>query len=725
MRKLTQPASYTHSFDDVAADEQLWTQRRREALKQAVDAPRVGLALSGGGIRSATFNAGLLNSLDRHGLLCRVDYLSTVSGGGYIGACVSRLLNHRQSPQSNTAPLFDTPVGSEQTPLLNWLRAHGKYLISETGFSGWTLAASILASTLLNLLVFLPVMLLLMGIMSRDVLSISWPLERYASLPAGAATHDGYSLFLLSSLLCFASYAIMVLVYAAVSGVRRWRTAGRVLRLRRWMGRALKFGVVVGAVGLIPILTLVDEWLLARLASGTHLQSIQHATWLAPLSGGLIAAWRAMRGKHRPAARRRLAGVALVLVLAGSALFSYHLVAHTGLLSSPLYWAALAVGVVVGLFCDTNWVSMHSYYRARIARAFLPSCQSRSGQLKDTGLEDALQSMTPYSGAPLHLINCTLNTRTSKDAKRRNREGGSFVLSSLYCGGHATGFKRTSDYLGGRLSLSAAATVSGAAVDPNNCLVRSRSLSVLMSLLNCRLGYWADNPARGALPFVGADWFTLVGREILSAGLDESCRKVHLSDGGQFDNLGIYELVRRRCEFIIASDAGADPQCTLSDLGKVIDRVRADFGAEISMDVSTLVEQCQVQRGYSPCAIGTVRYADGSTGQILYIKASHCDDPPVNVYAYASEHAAFPHESTANQFFDEAQFDAYETLGRCIVDRLVGESSSIEQLFASIAARSVGDKTATSPIERRALNSPMRQVMADTEQNAPRSIGTA
>ena len=66
--------------------------QRRLAAGVPEDAPTVGLALSGGGVRSATFGLGLLRGLAQRGQLRRVDYLSTVSGGGYIGAMFGRLV---------------------------------------------------------------------------------------------------------------------------------------------------------------------------------------------------------------------------------------------------------------------------------------------------------------------------------------------------------------------------------------------------------------------------------------------------------------------------------------------------------------------------------------------------------------------------------------------------------------------------------------------------------
>ena len=94
------PAVTKLTFDDVFAEELGEISARRKACN--LDPPPgglpsakqglVGLALSGGGIRSASFCLGVIQALARGGLLQRVDYLSTVSGGGYIGSCLSSLL---------------------------------------------------------------------------------------------------------------------------------------------------------------------------------------------------------------------------------------------------------------------------------------------------------------------------------------------------------------------------------------------------------------------------------------------------------------------------------------------------------------------------------------------------------------------------------------------------------------------------------------------------------
>jgi len=115
---------YTENFADVARAESEWIDARREAAGTAAGEPLVGLALSGGGIRSAAFNLGVLQALSRSGLLPRIDYLSTVSGGGYIGSCLTWLRAH--TSVKATAKLGAIPLADGTGTVLDWLDAHTK-----------------------------------------------------------------------------------------------------------------------------------------------------------------------------------------------------------------------------------------------------------------------------------------------------------------------------------------------------------------------------------------------------------------------------------------------------------------------------------------------------------------------------------------------------------------------------------------------------------------------
>ena len=86
---------------------------------------------------------------------------------------------------------------------------------------------------------------------------------------------------------------------------------------------------------------------------------------------------------------------------------------------------------------------------------------------------------------------------------------------------------------------------------------------------------------------------------------------VYLSDGGHFENLGLYEMVLRRCHFILVSDAGQDPECSFADLGESVRKIRIDFGIPIDFGQMNIYPRSQIarkKRGHN-CAIGRVRYS--------------------------------------------------------------------------------------------------------------------
>ena len=145
--------------------------------------------------------------------------------------------------------------------------------------------------------------------------------------------------------------------------------------------------------------------------------------------------------------------------------------------------------------------------------------------------------------------------------------------------------------------------------------------------------------------------------------MDEKKRYVHLSDGGHFENLGLYELVRRKCRYVLVSDASADPNWKFSDLFRVIQRVRADFGAEIELDIERLKPDPQTHLSQKVFVRGRITYEDKSRGKLIYLKTTMCAGLPAEVEGYKKRHAEFPDTTTLNQFFDEAQFEAYRELG--------------------------------------------------------------
>jgi hypothetical protein len=669
-------APYTEQFSDVENAEREWLRVRRAAAGGvAAEAPVVGLALSGGGIRSAAFNMGVLQTLARSGLLARVDYLSTVSGGGYIGSCLSWLRSH--VPVSSAQPLGAIPLADGTGTVLDWLRAHGRYLISGKGLSGWTLGASILSGTLLNLFVLLPVMLLAIGLASGDWFEFSWP--PHLTLPGAVPVeaHDGFMVITIVGLALLALYLLATLVFAlsTVLPPLRSLSAGQYLRLR--LGQLLAGAAICIGVGLLPVLAGIEETMATWLGSGAARSATRHATWLGPLITGVLSLRQAnKRGAHSGT----FAVAGLVLLLAGLFTAMYHLAHHTRLLETPEFMMWFAASVLFAFVCDINAVSMHSYYRSRLAEAFLPEVGDTRHQGRHP-LTFRLTDLRAETGAPFHIINTTLNTSSSTDAKLRARNGENMMLSPLYCGCPSTGWRRTANYLRGELTLSTAFAVSGAAVDPDTYATNSRPVSFLMTLLNVRLGIWVLNPRHEPRRLRWPAWYQLMLREMLGIGLDEKDARIHLADGGHFENLGVYELLRRRCRYIIVSDAGADPTCTLADLGQAVQRARADLGAEVDICADPLFDGSSLRK--QAHLVGRVVYADGARGEILYLKALLTENLGADIYGYWRTNPEFPNQPTSNQFYGELQFDSYRELGRQIMAGIAGDAGAdVEKLFA-------------------------------------------
>jgi hypothetical protein len=196
----------------------------------------------------------------------------------------------------------------------------------------------------------------------------------------------------------------------------------------------------------------------------------------------------------------------------------------------------------------------------------------------------------------------------------------------------------------------------------------SKSRAFLLTLANARLGLWFGNPRsaktwRRSEPPLGVE---PIAREMLGLTTDNN-PYVYLSDGGHYENLALWEMVARRCRYIVISDAGCDPEYAFGDLSNAVRRIRLDLGIPILFEP---LKQSRSGQGTTNthAAIGTIKYSaiDGASapdGTILYLKATLSGDEPVDVRNFANADPLFPHDSTANQFFDEARFESYRALG--------------------------------------------------------------
>lgn len=377
--------------------------------------------------------------------------------------------------------------------------------------------------------------------------------------------------------------------------------------------------------------------------------------------------------------------------------------------------AVLFAGFVLTWRLDINIFSLSEFYRSRLVRCYLGATRSKRSPHPFTGFDEnddlALASLrtetppgcapqdcdadgrAPFAG-PFPIVNCTLNLGGSSDLAVKTRQSDCFTMTPLYCGfSHkrtganrsvAGGYAPTEHYCGPKESptLGLAVAVSGAAASPNMGYHTSPLSSFLMTVFNARLGCWFANPASKppVARFSPHFAFPSLLKELLGTATDESSF-VDVSDGGHFENLAIYELVRRRCRLIVASDAECDPEIRFEGLGKVIRLCEVDFEAKIKIDVSSIRLDPRTGRSKSHCAVGTIEYGNGSLGTLIYIKASLLEEENTAVLQYRSEHSSFPHESTSNQFFTEDQFESYRKLG----------FDCAKRTFRDAALKNVGD----------------------------------
>jgi len=147
-----------------------------------------------------------------------------------------------------------------------------------------------------------------------------------------------------------------------------------------------------------------------------------------------------------------------------------------------------------------------------------------------------------------------------------------------------------------------------------------------------------------------------------------------VSDGGHFENLGLYEAVRRGCRDIVVVDASHDPDRNYDDLGNAIRKIRIDLGVRIERAGPWRIGGRELRANGRYCALFDVIYDDERSGSLLYVKAAvypDADNVPIDVLQYAGRSETFPHESTARQFFTESQFESYRALGEFELDAIV------------------------------------------------------
>ncbi len=381
----------------------------------------------------------------------------------------------------------------------------------------------------------------------------------------------------------------------------------------------------------------------------------------------------------------------------------------TGDSGKPVIVIYVGLGMLILLLASLlrpNANSLHRLYRDRIAKAFLfdPLKSARRSSIannRDFAPLDMELSELNNVNVPYHLINAALNVQGSDFANRRGRNADFFLFSPRYVGSAATCYVPTTSYEPPRppadargerpaprgLNLGTALSVSGAAFSAAMGSKSIRALAPTLALLNVRLGYWLENPRRVKVDKDGlhrtemprgphlAPWY--IFKEMIG-WLDERGKIVYVTDGGHIENLGIYELLRRRCKFIVVVDGEADPTMDFPSFIDLQRYARIDLGIRIRIPWKEISESTLTWMGAgSPAnvkpkadpgcgphiAVGTILYPGDQVGYLIYVKSSLTGDENDSIRDYARRNPNFPHETTSDQFFSEEQFEVYRALG--------------------------------------------------------------
>jgi hypothetical protein len=468
-------------------------------------------------------------------------------------------------------------------------------------------------------------------------------------------------------------------------------------------------------------------------------------TWSGTTLGGVLGGKSSKTNGDQPGASGPLQWIVIVapyVYIAGLAiLLSLALQWGVQLIPSQTFplgelgvWIALIVffaafATLLGWRLDINKFSMHSFYRNRLTRCYLGASNKKRNPSPITGFDErdsndlSIAKLTPAEGypGPMPIFCCAMNITTGENLAWQERKAASFAFTPLYSGYTVgwtewrknlrfNGFVPTAMLYPGGPNVATAVAASGAALSPNWGYHTKPATAFLMTMFDVRLGLWVPNPRRSAaagqrldaaagdVPPASPSFAPFRLLSELLGSVDDTSKYVYLTDGGHFDNMGLYELVRRRCYRIIICDAEEDGTYIYEGIGSAIRKCRIDFGVAINLDLAGISPNEKTKLSAAHIVRGTIRYPEtlpGEDGEVIYIKASltrraplegsppavkgcvELPDVPGDVQNYKLQHQDFPHDSTAEQWFTESQFESYRRLGQRVVariDRLFSDS---------------------------------------------------
>ncbi len=703
----------------------------------------VGLAFSGGGIRSATVNLGVIQGLRKLGLLKAVDYLSTVSGGGYIASCYSAVhavetqqqSEHAIRTKTQTDSNLQTEIGtSQEAEKIKQIRAHDalfghqpgvpenavfRHLRNNANYMApgglidvLRVPSVFLRGMFVNFLIVFPLLLVMAAISVLLISNTSNPRHLIASWFAQfhLPIIESFSITLALIYVTIAMYLLSPIANLLLASIKQKRklTTGTERKNANWIRRDKASKVLGWCIAAILSSFFIELQVIAIRLYGTEVEGRFSFQTLVLFGSFSAFGLSYLASKLLPSIASLASRLTIYFLgLIGFAVFwLFYLHLCNDLLRtapSPLLeftWKSpigfFTIALILFLFnhytANVNFTSFSCFYRDRLSKAYIFGLnrQATVQQADELKLSELDSTFAPY-----HLLNCTLNLNRTSQAYCDDRRGDFFFFSKRYVGSVSTSYCRTEELekQNSDLNLASAMAISAAAVAPNLGKSTIKPLVFILGMLNIRYDYWLANPTwikhkRVVKNRPGPNYFL---RE-LTSNLTADTAYINLSDGGHIENLGIYELIRRECRLIIAADSEEDLGLTFSSLADVIRLAQIDFGVIIVMQGLD-----KIRNGQQHYAIGSIYYRNEKVGKLIYLKTSLLGDfslrDSLSADAYLSSHLrrdnfafdhnpyiahykmqdpAFPHQSSANQFYDETQFECYRSLGFQIATESLG-----------------------------------------------------
>lgn len=670
----------------------------------AAGAPGTGISLSGGGVRAATYGLGALQALDQAGIYAQARYLSAVSGGSYMAGAWTIARSYADPGGPWAGQPWPWADGSAEVAhfrsRLDYLRSRDGGLFGAIATLGLGLAVN--AGSLFVLLWL-----------------IARPLGWLVGSPLIGATPDGFT---------FARYVWLpplVWALAAVVFLLVWVLLQRVRTLPFWSGRSevrkVAALLVVAAAVVAVLLGIVLMAVPGAIAAVGNPSDVVHALQTV-LGIGVVAAIVGVLKK--PAMKLLPKAGGLLVLLFGVAVGGQIAASATTSSFSRERFTYLAVAgafAVFYFFADPDWWSIQPYYRGRLRYAYATRRTVEDDRPVVADFEQRPEKqLREYAGMRPELVVCAaLNVSGGGVPTRVGVPAYSFTFTPTaisyteptLADGEGTTYRSPTAWYGRvfrrwdtpRLAVMTAVGMSGAAVSSAMGRFKKGTTGALLALANVRLGMWMPNPRllgdvppgglEGRRPGYPRRRLNYLVKEVFGV-YDLDDLYVYVTDGGHWENLGLVELLRRRCSEVFCFDASGSLPDSFGTLAEAITLAAQELGATIELGyepLRALSTGGHLDRYVArDCAVGVVTYADGSRGILWYAKISLTADAPSRLRAYKEKMDIFPCHPTSDQFFDTEQFETYRELGTFSTSHLLSLRAQALEVLG-------GTRTATPP----------------------------